>query len=73
MSDDDDIVLSDGRPSRLHIVPPMRAGGCPVTGSSRAFPPISAGSWKDAEIISPLPPDIHLILLGREQDRRKAS
>ncbi len=71
-TEDTDIVSALGRVSRTDMAALKRRGG-PTKEDLEAMPPTTAEDWRDAELISPLPPDILQMLLEREQAQKKAS
>jgi hypothetical protein len=70
--DDKDVYVYDGRPTRTDIEALKRRGG-PTKEDLEAMPATTAEDWKDAEWLSPLPPDILEMLLERERAQKKAS
>ncbi len=70
--DDKDIVSAVGRVTRTDIEALKRRGG-PTKEDLEAMPATTAEDWKDAEWMSPIPPDILEMLLEREREAKKAS
>jgi hypothetical protein len=70
--EDSDIVSAVGRVSRTDIEALRRRGG-PTKEDLEAMPATTEEDWKDAELISPIPPDILEMLLEREKAGKKAS
>jgi len=70
--DDAKLVVYDGHPSRVDVEALKRRGG-PTKEDLEAMPATTAEDWEDAEILSPIPPDILEMLLERERAQKKAS